>query len=47
MDERMNEWRDVNIDGWTDGRLTLIVEIDAVAAVAQSDVTLVKASGDF
>lgn len=32
---------------WADGRLTFIVEIDAVAAVAQSDLTLVKASGDF
>lgn len=28
-------------------RLTFVVEIDAVAAVAQRDVTLVKASGDF
>lgn len=30
-----------------DGRLTVVVEVDAVAAVAQSDVTLVEASGDF
>lgn len=46
----------MEMGGWMDewvtkrrreGRLTFVVEIDAVAAVSQSDVTLVKASRDF
>lgn len=48
MDEQKNdEYRDATTDGRTDGRLTLIVEVDAVAAAAQSDVAPVQASGDL